>query len=41
MKQPDEIPIISVQEHLKISISDKSNTGNLETTKTIICQRIK
>jgi len=43
MKRPDEVPAISVQEHLKITVSDKSLTGNLETvtTKTVICQRVK
>ena len=43
MKQPDEIPVINVQEHLKITASEKLKIGNLETviTKTIFCQRVK
>lgn len=43
MKQPDEVPAISVQEHLKITVSEKTLTGNLESviTKTVICQRVK
>jgi hypothetical protein len=43
MKQPDEVPAINVQEHLKIVVSDRSVIGNSEAivTKTIFSQRVK
>jgi hypothetical protein len=43
MKRPDEFPAINVQEHLKIVVSEKILTKNVETvvTKTVICQRVK
>jgi hypothetical protein len=38
-----EYPSINVQEHLKIVVSEKKETGNITTivTKTAISQRVK
>jgi hypothetical protein len=43
MKIPDEKPNVSVEEHLKMVVSEKTLTGNVEyvVTKTVICQRVK
>ena len=47
MKNPDEIPAISVQEHLKITVSDNYITSNAQTqqktvvTTVVMSQRVK
>jgi len=42
MDTPDEIPIIRVEEHLKISVVERTETANavIESEKIVISKRV-
>jgi len=40
MKKLDEVPLIKVQEYLKISVTDRKENSNIGSTKIAVNKRV-